>query len=64
MTIPASASTSSLSYFDMGEASRLQCMVSDVYNERMNLRKNMADLDAIERDTLLRIFRKVNITTW
>lgn len=44
--------------FDTTEAGRLQTLVHGVYNERGRLRKTMADLDAAERDTLLRIFRK------
>jgi uncharacterized membrane protein YjjP (DUF1212 family) len=51
--------TPSWSYFDMSEVSRLHQTVSEVYSQRITLHKNMADLDAIERDTLLRIFRKV-----
>lgn len=39
---------------------RLQGMVQGVYRERCALRKNMVDLDAAERDILLRIFQKVS----
>ena len=35
--------------------------IQKVYSDRTNLRKSMAEFDAIERDTLLSIFRKVVI---
>ena len=38
---------------------RLQGLLQSVYGERSRLRKHMADLDATERETLLRIYRKV-----
>lgn len=53
------STTPTLNVFDSSETNRLQCMIQGVYNERGSLRKSMADLDAAERDTLLRIFRKV-----
>lgn len=34
-------------------------MVNSVYGERGRLRKHMADLDAKEREALLKIYRKV-----
>jgi len=34
-------------------------MVGNVYGERGRLRKHMADLDAKERETLLKVCRKV-----
>ena len=45
--------------FNTTEANRLQSLLQGVYGERGRLRKGMADLDASERDTLLRIYRKV-----
>ena len=47
------------STFNTTEAGRLQALLQGVYGERGRLRKGMADLDASERDTLLRIYRKV-----
>ena len=38
---------------------RYQGMLQDVYSKRAQLKKEMADLDAAERDILLRTFRKV-----
>ncbi len=40
---------------------RLCEMVGDVYGERGRLRKHMADLDAKERETLLKLCRKVSV---
>ena len=40
---------------------RLQDLVRGVYGERLRLRKHMVDLDTQERETLLRICRKVRI---
>lgn len=53
------STTPTFNIFDTSETNRLQSMIQGVYNERGSLRKSMADLDAAERDTLLRIFRKV-----
>ena len=38
---------------------RFQGVLHDVYSKRAQLKKEMADLDAAERDILLRMFRKV-----
>ena len=40
-------------------AFRLEEMVHSVYSERSHLRKTMSDLDAAEREILLRVYRKV-----
>jgi len=47
--------------FDASEAKRLQDILKSVYGERSRLRKQMAELDASERETLLKIARKVII---
>lgn len=39
---------------------RLQGLLQSVYGERCRLRKHMVDLDASERDTLLKVCRKVS----
>ena len=39
---------------------RLQDLVQGVYGERARLRKHMADLDASEREALLKVCRKVS----
>lgn len=39
---------------------RLQDLLKSVYGERSRLRKKMAELDASERETLLKISRKVD----
>ncbi len=41
------------------EHRRLQDLLKSVYGERSRLRKKMAELDASERETLLKITRKV-----
>ena len=46
--------------FNLKEAERLKTVIGKVYGERSRLRRNMADLDAAERDTLLRVLRKVS----
>ncbi len=47
------------------EHCRLQDLLKSVYGERSRLRKKMAELDASERETLLKITRKVrNIHMW
>ncbi len=48
--------------FDPTEANRLCEMVASVYAERGRLRKHMADLDAKEREALLKVCRKVRST--
>ena len=40
---------------------RLRNMIAEVYSERGRLRKHMADLDAWEREALLKVCRKVSI---
>ncbi len=44
---------------NLREVERLKGVIGNVYSERTRLRRNMADLDAAERDTLLRALRKV-----
>ena len=44
---------------NLTEVERLKQVIGNVYTERTRLRRNMADLDAAERDTLLRALRKV-----
>ena len=43
----------------LSHSPRLQDLVRGVYGERLRLRKHMVDLDTQERETLLRICRKV-----
>lgn len=59
-TLPATVSSSSLCLIDE-ETEKIKENTSKIYLDRAGLRKTMADLDAVERDTLLRIFRKVQI---
>ncbi|XP_003387534.1 PREDICTED: kinesin-like protein KIF18A [Amphimedon queenslandica] len=56
-TLPATVSSGSLCLFDE-ETEKIKENTSKIYMDRAGIRKAMADLDAVERDTLLRIFRK------